>query len=251
MKIIGLYGGQDINGQTATLLKAVLAAADAETELIDLNTYTLKPDGRNHQPNPDLDKLEAKLAAADVWVWASPTYFSTIAGQLKQALDCLRPRMVRMNSIGDTLPGPYKDKHYVAITSCFASPLENTFTHQTDATFRTIDKAMSLAGVHKVAELVLPGTWGLHTIPERKLAQARALGQRLTTKTQKDDETMKRYLLLLGMIALMALATMGIQQFVPLFTTNFWWRYISFVLIFFILLSCLLHYATFMRHKRR
>ncbi|MFC2676827.1 MAG: NADPH-dependent FMN reductase, partial [Lacticaseibacillus rhamnosus] len=52
-------------------------------------------------------------------------------------------------------------------------------------------------------------------------------------------------------IAVMALATMGIQQVIPGVATNFWWRYVSFVIIFFVLLACLLHYATFMRHKRR
>lgn len=250
MSIIALFGGQDPTGLTATLTRAVLAGANTTSEFIDLNQYDLHPD-RPDAPNPALAELEAKLAAADAWVLASPTYFGTVAGQFKQFFDVFRHRMVRMNSIGDTLPGKYRDKHYISITSCFASGLDNTFTHQTDATLTMIDKAMSAAGIHKVAELVLPNTWGMQAVPAAKLEQAKRLGAKLTTKQQKDDETMKRYLLLFGMIAVMALATMGIQQLFPVLTGGFWQRWASFVLIFFVLLASLLHYATFMRHKHR
>ncbi|MDN6116775.1 MAG: NADPH-dependent FMN reductase, partial [Lacticaseibacillus paracasei] len=84
-----------------------------------------------------------------------------------------------------------------------------------------------------------------------KVNQAHQLGEKLGIFKKKDDETVKRYFLLFGMIAMMALATMGIQLLLPGIATNFWWRYVSFVVIFFVLLACLLHYATFMRHKRR
>ncbi|KRN25341.1 flavodoxin family protein [Lacticaseibacillus camelliae] len=251
MKIVGLYGGQDPNGLTAQYLKAVLAGASgAETEFVDLNQYIIRPDVPG-EANPALDELEGKLAAADVWVLGSPTYFGTVAGQFKQFFDCFRHRMVRMTHDADTLPGKYKDKHYVSVSSCFASGLDNTFTHQTDATFTMIDKAMSAAGIHKVAELVLPGTWGMTTVPAKKVAQAKAVGAKLTAKKRKDDETLKRYMLLFGMIAVMALATMGIQQLLPWTTSSFWLRYVSFVIIFFVLLACILHYMTFVRHHRR
>lgn len=252
MKILGIYGGQDPDGLTASLVKTILAGvtAPATTEFIDLNQYQLRPD-RPGQTNPVLDELEEKLQAADVWILGTPTYFGTVAGQFKQLLDCLRHRITRMTHQGDTLPGKFKDKHYVSVTSCFATGLDNTFTHQTDATLVTIDKAMTAAGLHKITELVLPHTWGMTALPAAKVKQAQALGVKLATFKKKDDETLKRYLLLFGMIVVMALATMGIQQLIPGVATNFWWRYVSFVVIFFVLLACLLHYATFMRHKRR
>ncbi|WLV87393.1 flavodoxin family protein [Lacticaseibacillus zeae] len=252
MKILGVYGGQDADGLTASLVKAVLSGvtAPATTEFVDLNQYQIRPDVSD-LANPTLDELEAKLKSADVWVLGTPTYFGTVAGQFKQLLDCMRHRMTRMTKESDTLPGIFKDKHYVSVTSCFATGLDNTFTHQTDATLVAIDKAMTAAGVHKIAELVLPHTWGMTTLPEAKINQAHALGAKLATFKKKDDETLKRYILLFGMIAVMALATMGIQQVLPGVATNFWWRYVSFVVIFFVLLACLLHYATFMRHKRR
>ncbi|MDN6635048.1 MAG: flavodoxin family protein [Lacticaseibacillus paracasei] len=252
MKILGIYGGQDANGLSASLVKEVLAgvAAPATTEFVDLNQYQIHPD-KPETTNPTLDKLEAKLKAADVWVLGTPTYFGTVAGQFKQLLDCMRHRMTRMTHKGDTLPGQFKDKHYVSVTSCFATGLDNTFTHQTDATLVAIDKAMTAAGVHKITELVLPHTWGMASLPLAKVNQAHQLGEKLGTFKKKDDETVKRYFLLFGMIAVMALATMGIQLLLPGIATNFWWRYVSFVVIFFVLLACLLHYATFMRHKRR
>ncbi|MHA3065846.1 flavodoxin family protein [Lacticaseibacillus saniviri] len=252
MKILGLFGGQSTDGQTYQLMATMLGAVKAPntTEIINLNDYQLQPDRYQH-PNAVLDQLEAKLDEADVWVLASPTYFGTISGQLKQFLDCMRPRLVRMTKKGDSLPGKYKDKHYISISSCFASAWDNTFTHQTDQTFRTIDKAMTTAGLHKITELVLPNTWREHTLPDAKRHAAITIGEKLDQKSRKDDETLKRYLLLFGMIALMSLVTMGIQQLIPVLTTSFLWRYISFVLVFFVLLASLLHYETFMRHKRR
>lgn len=250
MHTIALFGGQDPQGLTAKLTHALLEACEGTHEFIDLNQLTLRPDRRG-EANPALDALEQKVAAADVWVLASPTYFGTVAGTLKQALDCLRPRLTRMTHQGDTLPGKYTGKVYLTITSCFASGLENTFTHQTDACLTMLDKAMAAAGLRKAGELILPGTWNCHTVPETKIAQAQALAAKLPAKVRRDNETMKRYLLLFGMIAIMALATMGIQLLIPATTMNFWTRYASFVLIFFVLLAGILHYATFVRHKHR
>ena len=93
----------------------------------------------------------------------------------------MRHRMTRMTHKGDTLPGQFKDKHYVSVTSCFATGLDNTFTHQTDATLVAIDKAMTAAGVHKITELVLPHTWGMASLPLAKVNQAHQLGEKLGT----------------------------------------------------------------------
>ncbi len=49
------------------------------------------------------------------------------------------------------------------------------------------------------------------SLPLAKVNQAHQLGEKLGTFKKKDDETVKRYFLLFGMIAVMALATMGIQ----------------------------------------
>lgn len=252
MQILGIYGGQDASGLTATVVKEILGAvqAPATTAFLDLNEFDLHPESPQ-RPNPDLDQLAAKLQAADIWVFGAPTYYTTIPGQLKQFFDVMRHRWTRMTKNGDSLPnGTFQDKHYVLVTSCFAPTWDNLFTGQTDLTLRAIDGAMTLAGVHKITELVCPNTWRQRTPTVKKLARARAIGRQLSHYQRKDDETLKRYGLLFCMIAVMALATMGIQQLWPALTNGFWLRYVSFVVIFFVLLAIILHVMTFMRHKR-
>lgn len=252
MQVLGIYGGQDANGLTATVVQTILGAvqAPATSTFIDLNDYDLHPETPD-RPNPDLEKLAAQLQAADIWVFGAPTYYTTIPGQLKQFFDVMRHRWIRMTKAGDSLPnGVFANKHYVSVTSCFAPTWDNVFTGQTDLTLRAIDGAMTLAGVHKITELVCPNTWRQRTPTERKLARARQIGAELSHYQRKDDETLKRYVLLFFMIAVMALATMGIQQLFSALTASFWLRYVSFVVIFFVLLAIILHVMTFMRHKR-
>lgn len=248
MHTVALFGGHNPHGLTARLAQHLLTVIPGTSEFIDLNTRFLHPD-RPDEANPNLDALETKMAHADVWVLISPTYYGSVAGPLKQALDCLRPRIIRMTQKGDSLPGKYRGKVYLTVSSCFANGWDNTFTHQTDACLTTLDKAMSTAGLRKAGELVLPHTWGMSELPPAKLKAAEQLAAKLPSRVRKDDETMKRYGLLFVMVAVMALITMSLQLLLPL--SGFWWRYISFVIIFFGLLAGILHYATFMRHKHR
>ncbi|MFS7236938.1 hypothetical protein CKN82_01250 [Carnobacterium divergens] len=63
---------------------------------------------------------------------------------------------------------------------------------------------------------------------------------------------MKRYIQLFFMLAFSTLITMGIQSLIEnwLPITGFWGNYVTFVLIFFILLSVVLHYFSVKKHKR-
>lgn len=87
MKVLGILGAHRADGVIAQLLQAVLkgAAASADTELVNLNDYELRPD-HDSQPNADLDALEAKLMAADVWVLAAPTYLGSLSGVMKTSV---------------------------------------------------------------------------------------------------------------------------------------------------------------------
>ncbi len=106
----------------------------------------------------------------------------------------MRQRLVRFDHEGGTHPDRFKDKHYLSLTNCYASPIENWVTGVTDQAFRTIDKVMSAAGVIKIHELVLTNTWGLEALPEAKARECQKWGNRLNTKIKKDDSTMKRYI---------------------------------------------------------
>ncbi|MFD0896900.1 flavodoxin family protein [Loigolactobacillus binensis] len=253
MKVLGILGAHKRDGLTAQYLAATAKGLPTavDYELLYLADYAIEPD--TGQPNPVLDQLEAKLQASDLWIIAAPTYWGALAGTMKNFFDCMRPRMVRMTKAADTLPGQFKNKHYLALTTCFQSSLENFFVGITDDTFKTIDRVLTGAGLIKVGEIVGTGTWQQHQPNPQKLALCTRWGAKLATKQKKDDNTVKRYIQLFGMIAVMALVTMGLQQLLFNVFANgqFWITYATFVIIFYVLLASLLHFFTFLRHRRR
>lgn len=253
MKILGILGAHKRDGLTGQLLENLLNAVPKpnETELVYLADYDITP--HTGHDDQDLNRLIQKLETSDVWVLAAPTYWGGLSGMMKHFLDCLRPKLVYQKKNGDTIPGPFKHKHYLSLTSCYAGTLENFVTGVTDATFQTIDRVMSAAGVIKVGELVLPNTFEMQTLPEIKIELCRKWAQKLVLKKRRDDSTMKRYIQLFFMIAIMALLTMGIQLGLAQLITleNFWLNYVSFVVIFFVLLAGILHFVTVKKHRRR
>lgn len=254
MKILGILAAHQRVGINAKFLQEVMNNVDEEcdTETIFLEDYDISPRKRNEE-NEVLDQLSEKLMEADVWVFAAPTYWRELSGVLKNFFDCMRPKFVYFKQNGDTIPGPFKNKHYLSLSSCYASATENFFTGVTDESFKTIDRVMSAAGVIKTGEIVLPGTFGMKEIPENKKKICAKYGKKISQKTRKDDSTLKRYIQLFFMIAIMALVTMGIQLGLNNFLAmnNFWINYLSFVVIFFVLLSAILHFVTFTKHRRR
>lgn len=252
MKILGILGTHNPDGITAQMMQTVLSGVTApnETEVVVLADYNIQPD--HGQPNPDLDLIEQKLLESDVWVIAAPTYLGGLAGTMKHFLDCLRGRMGRFDHTGAIHPTKFKDKHYLSITSCYTSTFENMLTGVTDVTFNTIDKAMGLAGLIKIHELVLTNSYGQTKLSPEKQQECVRWGAKLGQKKKKDDNTMKRYFELFIMVAVMALVTMGIQALInpALVGAHFWWSFISFTLIFFVLLASILHIMTFVKHKR-
>ncbi|KRO04410.1 flavoprotein [Levilactobacillus paucivorans] len=254
MRYLALLGSHLSDGITAQYLQAVTSALPktATVDTVFLRDYDIYPDTKEKRC-PALDEIEAKMAASDFWIICAPTYWGGLSGVMKQFFDCMRFRLVRMTSAGDTLPGKYKDKHYLSMTTCFISSTENFFTGITDQTFVTIDRVMSGAGIIKVGEFVGTGTWGTHGPRESKLAECRRLGAKIADRPRKDDNTLKRYIQLFFMIALMALVTMGLQAwwFGVFAAGKFWLTYATFVIIFYVLLASILHFFTFVRHRRR
>lgn len=253
MKILGILGSHQEHGLNGQLFAEVLDNVEpgVDTETVYLENYDITPH-KYHEKNLVLDELAEKMMESDVWVIAAPTYFRELSGVMKNFFDCMRPKLVYFKENGDTIPGKFKNKHYLSLTSCYVSPLENFVTGVTDESFKTIDRVMSAAGVIKVGEIVLPGTFGMKTIPYNKKKLCKKYARKISVRKRKDDSTLKRYIQLFFMIAVMALITMGIQ--IPLKTwigSNFWLNYVSFTVIFFVLLACILHFVTFVKHRRR
>ncbi|AQW21130.1 NADPH-dependent oxidoreductase [Lentilactobacillus curieae] len=253
MKILGILGSHKENGVTRMALDTVLNQVKFPntTDFIYLEDYNFGPD-KGDAKDPVLDILESKMLEADVWVIAAPTYWGSLSGKLKDFFDCMRQRLVRIDHLGETHPDKFKDKHYISITDCYMSSIENFVTGVTDQSFRIIDKVMSSAGVIKLNEIVVTNSYGLTELPNNKQRQLRQAGIKLNSAIRKDDNTMKRYIELFFMIAVMALATMGIQSLTGLLANHsFWLMWISFVVIFYVLLACMLHFFTFVKHRRR
>lgn len=253
MRVLGILGAHKRDGITAKMLETVLAAVPAphETELLFLEDYEIKPD--TGAPNPQLDQIEAKLVASDVWILAAPTYIGSLSGVMKNFFDCLRQRMGRFDHTGAIHPTKFKDKHYLSITSCYTSMVENVLTGATDDTFKTIDKAMSLAGLIKVHELVLTNSFGQTQLSQAKKDECARWGKKIANKQKRDDNTVKRYIELFFMVAIMAIVTMGIQRLInpTLVGGRFWLSVGSFVVIFYVLLAFILHFMTAMKHMRK
>ncbi|MEJ1324183.1 NAD(P)H-dependent oxidoreductase [Latilactobacillus sakei] len=252
MKVLGILGSHQRDGVNGQLLQAVLAGVGPEDDVstIFLNDFQILPD--TGEPNPVLDQLEQQLLAADVWVLAAPTYWGAMSGVMKNFLDCMRGRLVRFNRAGDALPDRFKGKRYVTISSCYAGGVEEFVTGMTDGTFRTFDKVLSATGLLKIREVVQTNSFGLKTLSTKKCAECQRIGASLHHKAKRTDDTVKRYGQLFGMVACATLITMLLQQLVNIVlpVTQFWMNYISFVLIFFILLASVLHFFTVVKHRR-
>ncbi len=100
-KVIGIAGSPRKEGNSATLMKAALAGAEAaggETSVVYLNELTFRGCQGCDPCTPDLtcrveDDLTPVLEAvreAGVWVLASPIYYDGVSGQMKLFFDRLR-----------------------------------------------------------------------------------------------------------------------------------------------------------------
>ncbi|KRL04483.1 NAD(P)H-dependent oxidoreductase [Liquorilactobacillus oeni] len=253
MKILGILGAHKRSGMTAKMLETVLQAVEQPNtvKIIYLEDLVIKPDIEG-VPNPELDQIEKELLETDVWVFAAPTYWGTLSGVMKNLFDCLRQRLVRFDHTGASHPDRFKDKHYVSLTCCYTGAFENLISGVTDQTFKTIDKVMSAAGVIKVTEAVVTNTWGKTALSSKKEREFLAIGHKINNAKRRDDRTVKRYVELFFMVAAMSLITMLLQRMCSSFLslTNFWFNYVSFTVIFFVLLAFLLHFVTFVKHRR-
>ncbi len=72
-------------------------------------------------------------------------------------------------------------------------------------------KFMTTLGLIKAGEAVQTNTYFLTTLPAKKQVELSHLGQKAGTLQRKDDQTVKRYIELFFIVAVMAFITMLIQ----------------------------------------
>lgn len=255
--IIGILGTENRNGVTAQMLDAVLDGArqcGCRIDTIDLNDYRLSMNPEDSEARDAMAQLDAQLKQADGLVLASPTYWGDVSGLMKHFLDCFRPQLVRFTKKGEPIPGDYRGKSYVLLTSCYTSKNVNRFSGITDQTFLTMDRPLQAAGMHRLAEAVCTDTFGVTTLPEAKQAACRAIGQDMPLRIQKGGFTLKRYIQLFFMLAFTILIVMGIQQGLAAMHLiqlhRFWINYLSFVILSYLFLSLMLRYFAVRKHRR-
>lgn len=255
MKCLAILDGHSDDGITAGYMQEVLnnLPEDAEYEVLYIPDYDIHHDTEDKRCEA-LDLIEEKMQAADNILVVCPTYWSSVPGKMKYFLDCMRFRIVNVTHKLENIPDKYKDKHYVIMTSCFVSAKENMFSGVTDETFKIIDRVFQAAGMIKVAEFVAPNTFEQRKLTDAKKEECKKIAQKISQSIEKDNNLMKRYIALFFMVAISSLVTMGLQQLTfHVFDSfvNFVKFYSSFVLIFYLLLSVVLHYAAILKHKRK
>lgn len=256
MRAVAILAAHRRDGLSAQMLAKVVAPIEgADHWTVDhvfLSDYQLEA----NQPTlgqPGLAELTAQLMAADVWLIAAPTYLGNTSGLMKHFLDCFRTRLYRVDQRGTIFPGKLAGKRYLVLTSCYASPVKNFLFRVTDPGLTLIDKTLQAAGLVKIGEAVLAGTWHLTALPQEKRTELNALGERVLNPQAKERMVlpMFRYLILLVVVALVSLVTMGIENwtFARLgLVGNFWGTWLFFVVVFFAILALILHLLTLAQH---
>jgi multimeric flavodoxin WrbA len=257
-KVIGILGTTQADGLTAQMMQAVLAGANASgcsVSTIRLNEKRLQLDN-DPMHRREIRDIGKELLSADCLVLASPTYWGSVSGLMKNFLDCMQSELIRFTAGGDRLPDAFEGKRYVLITTCFKGQVENLLTGVTDGTFAAMDLPLRTAGMVRIGELVFTGTWHYRhsMLPLKKRQECEFMGRQIEKKVNQGGHIMKRYIELFFMLAATILAVMGLEQalsmthLIPL--NNFWINYLVFVLLAYLLLAGCLHFFADLKHRR-
>lgn len=113
--VIGIAGSPRKDGNSTTLLKAVLAgAAGAGGKIVYLNDLTFRgcqacrPCSADDTCNvqDDLTPILAEIRRADIWVLAAPIYFDGVSGQMKTFFDRCHHLTSQAGQVRPQLKGP-------------------------------------------------------------------------------------------------------------------------------------------------
>ena len=117
MKVLAINGSHRKGKNTAAMLNAVLAEAEAqgaETELVELMDYEIKECTSCNKclsqaecsiDDDGMNELYEKLRQADGIVFGSPVYFSNVTGRMKDFIDRSRPLHMVANELDGKVGG--------------------------------------------------------------------------------------------------------------------------------------------------
>ena len=189
MKILVLNGSPKKKGKVAGLLSAVMDGARDRHEVEYINVYDLRirpciscmkcrPDKPCALPRDDGHVVAEKIAAADIIVVGTPTYWGNMSAPLKALFDRIVTTLERIETRG--FPHPlHKGKRAVIVTASSAPWPLNILSSQARGAVKSVSVILKAGGCRIVGTILLGNTRRMDEIPGRVLRKVGRIGAAL------------------------------------------------------------------------
>jgi multimeric flavodoxin WrbA len=187
-KIVGILGSFKKDGNVAIMLQELLKSAEEsgnnvkQINLCDLNLeycracMYCRQNGRCIL-NDDLDSLAGEIINADVVVLAAPTYWANVPAIVKNLFDRMAGYVMQTKKNGIPAPECSKNQQYILLTACSTPFPLNIVCGQSTGSLRAMTEFFKLSGMSKKASVVLPGTLGMKSRPDKVMDKVKEIGK--------------------------------------------------------------------------
>ena len=191
MKILVLNASPKKKGKVAGLLAAVTAGAGDRHEVEHIDVYGLsikpcmgcmkcRPDRPCALPRDGAHIVAEKIAAADVLIVGTPTYWGNMSAPLKALFDRMVTTLEYIDTERMALPRPLlKGKRAVIVTTSSAPWPLNLLPSHARGAVKSVSVILKAAGMRIVGTIMLGNTRTMAAIPPRFLRRAEAIGRAL------------------------------------------------------------------------
>lgn len=191
MRILVLNASPKKKGKVAGLLSAVADGARGthDIEWVDLYGLSIKPclgcmkcrpDKPCALPRDDAHVIAEKIAAADVLVVGTPTYWGNMSAPLKALFDRIVTTLEYIETGKMSLPRPIlKGKRAVIVTASSSPWPLNLLSSQARGAVRSVSVVLKSAGMRVAGVVMLGNTREMDEIPTRVLDKAHGIGAAL------------------------------------------------------------------------
>jgi NAD(P)H-dependent FMN reductase len=189
MKILILNGSPKKKGKVAGLLSAVAGGVDGREDVERIDVYDLsirpciscmkcRPDRPCALPRDDAHAVAEKIAAADVLVVGTPTYWGNMSAPLKALFDRIVTTLEHIETRG--LPRPlHKGKRAIVVTASSSPWPFNLLSSHARGAISSVSLILKAAGFRIAGVVMLGNTRTMTEIPARVLRRAEGMGRAL------------------------------------------------------------------------
>lgn len=178
-----------IVGSSLDVMRRAAEAAGASCERVDIYSCRIHPctgcmkcreSDVCSLPRDDAHSLAEKIAAADILIIGTPTYWGGMSAQLKAALERMVPLFMGESPRG--LPQPrLKGRRAIVVAACTTPWPFNIIMRQSRGAVRSLREILATGGM-KIRAAEIAGTKSLHgKLPQRTVKRL----EELTIKTLK------------------------------------------------------------------